>query len=322
MADFLARPISRRRFIRIGATIATVAFVPSALAAAAPALRRWSGSALGAHASIELVGADADLADATFVAVEQEISRLEALFSLYRTDSALSRLNATGRLDVPEADVLQLLALVRSVHAETGGLFDPTVQPLFAAYAAHYTSGREDPLPTAELAECLKLVGFDQVAFDENVVRFAQPGMAMTLNGVAQGYITDRIADVLRARDFDNVLLDIGEIQALGVGRDGNGWKVGLAAGPNNDALSATLRLKDRAVATSMMDGTVLDAAGRVGHILHPRKGAVASAFSAVSVVAPEAALADALSTAAVLMTQEELSRFSRAGVEVHTTPV
>lgn len=321
MADFLTRPIARRRFIHIGAALAAVAFVPAAALASAP-VRRWSGSALGAHASIELVGADAAHADATFAAVEQEIARLEALFSLYRTDSALSRLNATGRLETPEADFLRLLALVRSVHAETGGLFDPTVQPLFAAYAAHYAGGRTDALPAIELANCLKLVGFDQLVFDEDAVRFSRPGMAMTLNGVAQGYITDRVADLLRARGFDNVLLDIGEIQALGAGRDGRGWKVGLAAGPNSDALSATLRLKDRAVATSMMDGTVLDAAGRIGHILHPRKGAVVSAFSAVSVVAPEAALADALSTAAVLMTPDDLSRVNRTGVEVHATPV
>lgn len=320
MADLLARPIARRRFIRIGAALAAMAFVPATLAAAP--VRRWSGNALGAHASIELVGADAALATATFAAVEQEIGRLEALFSLYRTDSALSRLNATGRLDAPEADVLRLLALVRSVYAETGGLFDPTVQPLFVAYAAHFAGGRTDMLPAAKLADGLACVGFDQVLFDEDAVRFSRPGMAMTLNGVAQGYITDRIADLLRAGGFDNVLLDIGEIQALGGGRDGNGWKVGLAAGPNSDALAMTLRLKDRAVATSMMDGTILDAAGHVGHILHPRKGAVASAFSAVSIVAPEAALADALSTAAVLMTPDELSRFKRTGVEVHATPV
>jgi len=319
MADLLARPIARRRFIRVGAALAATAFVPAAFAVAP--VRRWSGSALGAHASIELVGADAALADATFAAVEREIIRLEALFSLYRTDSALSRLNAAGRLDAPEADFLRLLALARGVHVETGGLFDPTVQPLFAAYAAHFAGGRTDALPAAVLADRLALVGFDQVMFDEDAVRFSRPGMAMTLNGIAQGYITDRVADLLKARGFANVLLDIGEIQALGGGRDGSGWKVGLAAGPNSDALAATLRLKDRAVATSMMDGTVLDTAGCIGHILHPGKGAVPSAFSAVSVLAPEAALADALSTAAVLMTPDELSGLDRPGVEVRTTP-
>ncbi len=318
MADLFARPIARRRFLRIGAVLAAAAFVPATLAAP---VRRWSGSALGAHASIELVGADAAVADATFTVVENEIARLEALFSLYRSDSALSRLNATGRLDAPEADLLRLLALARSVHRQTAGLFDPTVQPLFAAYAAHYAGGWTDALPAAALADRLALVGFDQVAFDEDMVRFSRPGMAMTLNGIAQGYITDRVADLLKARGFTNVLADIGEIRAIGSGRDGGGWRIGLAAGPDSQALAVTLRLMDRAVATSMMAGTLLDAAGRVGHILHPQKGAVASAFSAVSIVAPEAALADALSTAVVLMTPAELSGFSLAGVEIHATP-
>ncbi|MBS1182387.1 MAG: apbE 2 [Proteobacteria bacterium] len=319
MANLLAHPVGRRRFIRIGAALAAAAFVPAALAA--PPVRRWSGSALGAHASIELVGVDAALADVTFAAVEKEIVRLEALFSLYRPDSALSRLNAVGRLDAPEADVLRLLALARGVHERTGGLFDPTVQPLFAAYAAHYAGGRTDALPGGVLADRLELVGFDQVVFDEGAVRFSRPGMAMTLNGIAQGYVTDRVADLLKARGFTDVLVDIGEIRAIGGGRDGGGWKVGLAAGPDSDALRATLRLTDRAVATSMMAGTLLDATGRVGHIFHPRKGAVPSAFSAVSVVAPEAALADALSTAAVLMTPDQLSGVRGADVEVYTTP-
>ncbi len=320
MADFLARPIGRRRFIRIGATLAATAAFGIPASAASP-VRRWSGNALGAHASIELVGTDADLAEATFAVVEKEIARLEGLFSLYRSDSALSRLNAAGRLDAPEADFLRLLALARSVHRETGGLFDPTVQPVFAAYAAHYAGGRSDALPSAELADRLALVGLDEVAFDEAAIRFSHPGMAMTLNGIAQGYVTDRVADLLKARGFDNVLLDIGEIRALGGGRDGAGWKVGLAARSDTDTMAATLRVQDRAVATSMTTGTVLDSGGRVGHILHPRKGAVASAFSAVSVVTSDAALADALSTAAVLMTADELSRFSLPGVEMHATP-
>lgn len=320
MADFLARPIGRRRFIRIGATLAATAAFGIPASAASP-MRRWSGNALGAHASIELVGTDADLAEATFAVVEKEIARLEGLFSLYRADSALSRLNAAGRLDAPEADFLRLLALARSVHRETGGLFDPTVQPVFAAYASHYAGGRSDALPPAELADRLALVGFDQVVFDEAAVRFSRPGVAMTLNGIAQGYVTDRVADLLKARGFDNVLLDIGEIRALGGGRDGAGWKVGLAADPDGNTLADTLRLKDRAVATSMIAGTLLDAGGRVGHILHPRKGAVPSAFSSVSVVADGAALADALSTAAVLMNPDELARLDGAGVEIHATP-
>lgn len=320
MADSLAQPIGRRRFLRIGAAFAAAAFAPAAFAATP--IRRWTGNALGAHASIELVGAGAAIAEATFAAVEKEILRLEALFSLYRADSALSRLNAAGHLDAPEADFLRLLALARSVHQRTGGLFDPTVQPLFAAYAAHYAGGRTDALPEGVLADRLALVGFDRVTFDEAAVRFSRPGVAMTLNGIAQGYVTDRIADLLKARGFANVLVDIGEIQAIGGGRDGAGWKVGLAAGPDSETLAATLRLTDRAVATSMMAGTLLDAAGRVGHILHPQKGAVVSAFSAISVVAPDAALADALSTAAVLMTPADLSGLSFAGVEIHATPV
>ena len=187
MATLLDRPVGRRRFIRVSAALAAAAFLAGPGLAAAP-VRRWTGQALGAHASIELIGADADLAAATFAEVEAEIARLEALFSLYRPDSALSRLNAAGRLDAPEADVLRLLALARSVHARTGGLFDPTVQPLFAAYAAHYAGGRTDALPAALLAGRLALVDFGGVDFDETGVRFARPGMAPRSGRMGRSY--------------------------------------------------------------------------------------------------------------------------------------
>ncbi len=113
----------------------------------------------------------------------------------------------------------------------------------------------------------------DKVAFDDARITYAQAGMALTLNGIAQGYITDRIAALLKSHGYGNMLLDIGEIQAVGKGRDGAGWQVGLRKGVNGPELAERVMLSDHAIATSMMLGTTFDNQGHAGHILHPKKG-------------------------------------------------
>lgn len=311
------QPVTRRRALFIGATLAAGAAASRAFAAG---VVRWSGQALGAHAQIELTGVSTDAARPVFHAVESEIARLEGIFSLFRTDSALVRLNRGGRLSDPPPELLEVLAMAGTAHAETGGLFDPTVQPLFAFYADFFTRRHRRKTPDQAMRDAaLALVGFDAVAFDVKEVVYRKPGMAMTLNGIAQGYITDRIAALLRQRGFADMLLDIGEIRAVGHGLDGNGWRVGLKTAPGSDAIGERLRLADEAVATSMMLGTTFDEGGTAGHILHPKRGLVTHYRQRASVVDPSAAHADALSTAVILMTDDQVASMRARGARVYT---
>lgn len=276
---------TRRRFLQVSAA-ATFA----ATAGRAEPLHQWRGSALGARATITLRHPDGErIARRAFA----EVERLEKVFSLYRRDSALSRLNAAGELAAPPFELLECLNLCGWVHRATGGLFDPTVQPLWALHAeAHAAGGPPEP---AQVAAALRRVGWEGVAYDSAAVRL-RPGMALTLNGVAQGFIADRVAAMLRAEGLREVLVDTGEFHALG-----GDWPVSLAA----DAPGhwGPVLLRDRALASSAPLGTVFDRDGTAGHILDPRNGWPAvPVWRLLSVTAPGAALADALSTALVLM--------------------
>ena len=133
------------------------------------------------------------------------------------------------------------------------------------------------------------------MAYDTEAVRL-QPGMALTLNGVGQGFIADKVAELLRARGLSHVLIDSGELNALGPMPDGTGWPVTLASG-------GFLALQGGGLASSAALGTTFDAAGEVGHILNPRTGRPAPPrWKLVTVTAPSSGLADAMSTAACLM--------------------
>jgi thiamine biosynthesis lipoprotein len=259
---------------------------------------RWRGIALGAPASITLVHPDAPRLVA---AARAEIARLEAIFSLYRTDSALMRLNASGRLSEPPAELLQLLGLCAAMHAATEGVFDPTIQPLWALFAMRYARGAapdDDAIAAAHAR-----IGWRDVYYNTAEVGFARSGMALSLNGIAQGFICDRIAALLAAEGLTDALIDTGEVRALGSRPDGGPWRVGLAAG------NLLVPLRDRAVATSAPQGTVFDAAGRIGHIFDPRTGRPGGLWQNVTVTAPHAAVADALSTAFCLMDEAMIAR-------------
>ena len=279
--------LNRRRFLAISASGLGVG-----LAGMAPAAPRhvWTGVALGARASIRLEHPEAQ---AIAARAASEISRLERIFSLYDAGSALSRLNATGQLVAPPPELLECLTLAGAVHRASGGLFDPTVQPLWALWAERVSAGSR-PL-SQELAAVRSLGGWQDLRLEAGRIAMS-PGMGLTLNGIAQGYVADRVAKILAAEGLADILIDTGEHRALGGMPGGGDWPVTLAAGQG-------IALRDKALASSAPLGTVFDAEGSLGHILHPATGLPAPArWTGVSITAPTAALADALSTAACLM--------------------
>lgn len=284
--------LSRRRFLLVAAGAAAMGGVGGGWPEPAKGRVSWQGVAMGAKAQILVDHADRAAAEECLVACRQEIDRLESLFSLYRAESAVSRLNATGRLDAPDADMLRLLSLAASVHTASGGVFDPTVQPLWAAYARLYNGASDEAGVELDLPGALARTGLQYVRYDARRIAFAKPGMALTFNGIAQGYITDRIAGLLRARGYAHVLVNLGEIRAVGSQSDGEAWPVAIAGG------NRIVSLRDGAIATSAALGTTFDEAGRVGHIIDPHSGDPMAQRRQVTVTAPNAALADALSTA------------------------
>lgn len=294
--------ITRRRFISITAGLAGAALMPGGAQAQTA---RWSGIAMGARASLTIAGRSQDEARGLIDAAVAEIARMEALFSLYRPDSALSRLNRDGRLDHPPADLLRLLALCDSAHRLTAGHFDPTVQPVWALMAE--TEGKPSD---AALRAAYRRTGWQHVGYAPDRVGFARDGMALTFNGIAQGYATDRVAGLLRAAGLENVLVDIGEIAALGERSPGQPWRIGIAE--RSDATPQDeIALTNTAVATSAPLGTVFDAAGNIGHILPAALQSSRPAWRRITVIHPSAGLADALSTGLCLMRPAEVARFA-----------
>jgi thiamine biosynthesis lipoprotein len=290
--------IGRRRAL---AVIAGAAALPPLGPAwgGTPRLLEWRGTALGADATIRLYGGDERSAAEALAEASVEIERLENEFSLYRPTSALSRLNRDGRLDDPSLDMLTLLRLAVCFGDLTEGAFDITVQPLWLLYAAHFSRRPDDSLGPDEalVADAVRRVDYRRIAIQPHRITLPQ-GMAITLNGIGQGYITDRIAERLRARGWSDVLVDLGEQRALGSHPDGRPWTVKLPPALVPTQAMRTLPLSDRAIATSSGAATRFEPTGRHHHLFSPKTGESANRYAAITVLASRATVADALSTA------------------------
>lgn len=307
---------TRRRFLTIAATCAALGPLASARALASgrpaadlPEPVTWRGVALGALASMTLVHPDREHARALLARSLDELARLEAIFSLYRPDSALARLNRSGELAAPATELVELLSFGLELARRTDGAFDPTVQPLFALYIDHFRQPDADPAgPSREaIARSLAAVGHRHVELDAGRIRLRQAGAAVTLNGIAQGYITDRIAATLRAGGLDDILLDLGEGRASGRRPDGTPWRVAVAdpADPSRTLVDVPLGSEagmHPALATSGGYGTRFGTDPRIHHLLDPRTGHSANHHASVSVAAPNATLADGLATALAIL--------------------
>ena len=308
--------INRRRFIAISAAAAGLPVLPiAARAAPPPLLRVWTGAALGANATLQIHHPDPATADILIARALAEVQRLERVLSLYDEHSALCRLNRMGSLDDPPLDLVRVLAEAEQYHRLTSGAFDITVQPLWDLYAAHFSRRDPDPAGPSSSAVAVALARVGQAALEvaPGRVAFARPGMAVTLNGIGQGYITDRIVELLRAAGVEHALVDMGETRALGAHPSGEPWRVGIEDPEIPAQVAERVQLRDRAIATSGGYGTQFDSAGRFNHIFDPTNGHTSSRYLAVSTIASTATEADALSTAFCLMPPEHIRAIAKA---------
>lgn len=234
---------------------------------------------------------------------------VDASMSEWRADSPLSKVNAAAGdhpVQVP-SDVFVAVERALEVSELTSGAFDPTWAALWKLWDFQPVMIRAPSVPTKiELDALLPLVNWEDVQMDEELQTIFLPedGMALGLGGIAKGIALDLARDELRYRGVDNYMIVAGGQVLVGGTNEGLPWRVGIRNPVGAmDEYVAVLRVTDTCVSTSgdyekyfEVDGT------RYHHIIDPRTGYPASGTRSVTVVTPDATLADALSTALFVM--------------------
>jgi len=247
--------------------------------------------AFGTTISLKVLHADQGVARAALGDALAAVRDIDRLMSLYRADSQLSRLNRDGRLDAPDPRLVEVLQQAVALSAQTTGAFDVTVQPMWDAAA----QGRD---PAAERHR----VDWRRLEVRPGEVALRAPGMAITLNGIAQGYGVDVALSALKRHGIEHALIDTGEFASLGHRDDGQPWMLAVQDPRDRDAYAQRLAADGRCMATSGDYETVFSADFSRHHIMDPATGASPRELASATELAPTGMLADALSTACMVM--------------------
>lgn len=299
-----ADPLTRRGFLKLVAVSSLAAGVGIA------SLRRGQISLKAApyHAWRYLMGTVVHLTligfsiNESFEAAERafaEMQRLIDIFDHRKPLSALARLNREGCLQNPPAELTEVISRALDICRLTGGRYDITIKPVFEALR----QGRK-PAPH-ELA----LVDYQRILLEQDRIRFAHPGMAVTLDSLAKGYIVERAARLLKSLGYPDLLVEAGgDLVTDGKGADEQPWQVGITHPRQNTPqdLLAIIPVMSQAVATS---GDYLNHFNHdfsSHHIIDPKTADSPSELASVSVLAESALDADALSTALMVLGIEE----------------
>jgi thiamine biosynthesis lipoprotein len=233
-----------------------------------------------------------------------EIDRLENMLSRFREGSDVSRINrlAGGEWERVGLDTFTCLQLAAKVWAETNGAFDVTIAPLQVCWRNPDGTPRV-PSPE-ELSGAQKRIGMDLLWLDEtaHAVGVAAAGVQVDLGGIGKGYAIDNAAELLREWSITRALIHGGgsSVLALGSLMGKEGWPVTL----RDLGEQATCVL----LANQSMSGSGLP--DDIAHIYYPGTGQPANDKRATWSVAPTAGLADALSTAFMVMSLDEVRQY------------
>jgi thiamine biosynthesis lipoprotein len=274
---------------------------------------------MGTRFEIVAEGDDEANVRAACEAALAEIEEWDARLTLFRPSSFLSYINthAAMRPVQLDDDLYELISESLAVHRASQGAFDITLAPLMRAWGFHEeprarqrdthsrgsTPGSSPPRPRADFPCGMSDLDLDA---DRRTIRFRREGMGLDLGGIAKGHALDLAAAVLREGGVHNALLHGGTSTIIGINasrtRAGEDhWPVGLGI----EQPGISVKLCNAAMSVSAPHGRVIDMDGTaLGHIIDPREGAPARRTHLAVVIAPSARLADAWSTALIVLGQ------------------
>jgi thiamine biosynthesis lipoprotein len=199
-----------------------------------------------------------------------------------------------------------VLESAAGVHRTSHGAFDVTVAPLLALFRERLTGSSPSEPAAAEIRDTLERVGARHLTVSRRRVSFARDGMAVTLDGIAKGYIVDAMARVLDRHGITGYLVDAGgDIRTRGTREGGHPWTIAVRDPGGGGVYPEVLHLRGGAVATSGSYEVHFDDDLAFHHIVDAATGRSPGAAISVSVCAPTAEAADALATAVFVLGPE-----------------
>ena len=300
-----SRGPSRRQVLRLTA----VAVVGLALSGgvAADLVRRGrlhrvsvTRTKLGTAVNVTVVHPDADDAHRMVEAAFAEFERLENVFSRYRSGTAVSRLNREGVVADAPGELVEVMTHALEYSKLSGGAFDVTVAPVLNLYVSRFAQ-TDVPPPDDEVEAALSLVGWQGVRIDGSTIALERPGMAVTMDAIAKGFVVDHAVAVLTREGAEKVMVEAGGDMSTTGGED-EPWQIGIQDPHDLQGTLGVLQLRGEALGSSGDYMQYFTPDKRYNHIIDPRTGRSPEHSSGTTIRAPRAIDADAMSTSVFVL--------------------
>lgn len=257
--------------------------------------------AMGTFVAITAIHPSRDEAEQAIGLAFEEIDRLNNMLTHYDKNSPVGSFNASSKIEVVPEEMQELIARSLYFNRETGGAFDITVKPIIDLYKTSFASNKT---PTeAEIEGALKNVGIEDLRVQGSGLVFGKSDMAITLDGIAKGYIVDKASAVLRMNGVTNHLINAGgDIRVSGLAAQGKDWTVAIQDPAKRREFPDVITMRDGAIATSGSYEIYYDKEMMFHHIVDGRTGHSPNLSNSVTIMAPTCMDADALATAIFVM--------------------
>jgi thiamine biosynthesis lipoprotein len=267
---------------------------------------RISGFAQGTTYSITYYSDDSSVSKPQ---VDSVLNSLDSSLSLYKSYSLINSFNESEKGVMIDCHFKNVFHKSAIVYKETNGLFDITVQPLVQAWG--FGVKKTDSIPDKkQIAVIMKCIGSSHLQLSGNYLKKDKPCVKIDMNGIAQGYSVDVLANFLESKGIENYIVELGgEIRIKGRKKpSGNKMKIGIEAPPETEfdetAIQKTVSFDKGAITTSGSYRKYYESKGkRITHIINPKTGyPVQNELISVTVFAKDAMTADAYDNALMLM--------------------
>jgi thiamine biosynthesis lipoprotein len=314
--------MNRRSFLKLsgllGLGVSTAGIMP-ATATAVKFKRKMvkvseTRLAMGTFVSMTLIHSSRDEAENAMGLAFEEIDRLTGLLSRFDQTAAVAQLNKEGYLkDIPP-EMIRVVERALQYHKLSHGTFDITVKPVVDLFVEKLGGEKKIDLTEKEIARVLDLVDAGKVHIEGRSIRFLKPGMGMTLDGIAKGYVVDSVSQLLSQHNIGNHLINAGgDIRTRGTKADERPWRIAIEDPAKKKNYPDIIKMRDGAVATSGNYEIYFDREKMFHHIVDPRSGLSPELNAGVSVIADNTMDADALSTSVFVMTPTDGVSFINA---------
>lgn len=254
----------------------------------------------------------------TKLQIDSILNVIDLSMSLYRSNSTINQFNKmqNGSVKVDE-HMAAVLNKSFQINKETGGLFDITIQPLMRLWGFYNKENRVLPDTTKIKVLLNDVTGMDKIKFHQSWLSKKNKQVEIDLNGIAQGYSVDVIADFIEAKNISSYVFELGgEIRGKGPKPDGSNIKIGIE-GPTanefeNPEMKHIISFNDGAVTTSGSYRKYISFNGKnYGHIINPKTGyPIDNEIISVTIFAKKAIDADGYDNALMLMRVEKAIKF------------